>query len=301
MRKLKRALAMLPAIVAALACNLIETGSPTRIAPTPTRVVVAPLPTTFRPTIFPTFPSLASPVPRTPVPPGPTQQPPTGGLIPGCTLRADWRDTYVIQPYDTLSGIAFNYDLNTNELAVGNCLANPSLIFPGQVLRIPGGEGGIATGCSIPWFFSLNPGLTETGSCPFENVISSPASGQDFEGGHAYYYEAAASAYVLPMVYIAYGNGAFQQFTYRDSGPVVLPALTAPAGRVVPEGPIGRIWFENEEVRRDLGWAFAPASSFAGRRQRTLNGNVFFVDHGVRNTVLRVDLGRGTWVVGGSY
>ena len=47
--------------------------------------------------------------------------------------------TYTVQPGDTLSGIAAAYDTTYQHLADINGIANPNLIYPGQVLTISGG------------------------------------------------------------------------------------------------------------------------------------------------------------------
>ena len=47
--------------------------------------------------------------------------------------------TYTVQPGDTLSGIAAAYDTTYQHLAAINGIANPNLIYPGQVLTISGG------------------------------------------------------------------------------------------------------------------------------------------------------------------
>ena len=45
--------------------------------------------------------------------------------------------TYVVRPGDTLSGIALRFNTTVWSLQQANGLANPNLIFPGQVLRVP--------------------------------------------------------------------------------------------------------------------------------------------------------------------
>ncbi len=55
--------------------------------------------------------------------------------------------TYVVQRGDVLSAIARRYGVSTWALAQANGIRNPSLIYVGQVLRIPG-DGGIAP--SVP-------------------------------------------------------------------------------------------------------------------------------------------------------
>jgi lysozyme len=46
--------------------------------------------------------------------------------------------TYNVQSGDTLSGIAAKYGTSWQSLAAANHLANPNLIYPGQVLLVPG-------------------------------------------------------------------------------------------------------------------------------------------------------------------
>ncbi|GAB3873730.1 hypothetical protein GCM10029964_014480 [Kibdelosporangium lantanae] len=47
-------------------------------------------------------------------------------------------DTYTVRIGDTLSGIASKYGTTWQELQRLNGIANPNLIFPGQILRIRG-------------------------------------------------------------------------------------------------------------------------------------------------------------------
>nr|HID14074.1 LysM peptidoglycan-binding domain-containing protein [Anaerolineae bacterium] len=49
--------------------------------------------------------------------------------------------TYTVRRGDTLSGIALRYGVSMWALARANGIRNPSFIYAGQVLRIPGGEG----------------------------------------------------------------------------------------------------------------------------------------------------------------
>jgi lysozyme len=50
------------------------------------------------------------------------------------------QDTYVVSQGDTLGTIAKRFGVSAVELQELNEIANPNQIFPGQVLRIPGGE-----------------------------------------------------------------------------------------------------------------------------------------------------------------
>jgi len=60
------------------------------------------------------------------IPSGPSPQPPSGG-----------ETVYIVQPGDRLFRIALRYNMNYLYLAAYNGIANPNLIYPGQVIRIP--------------------------------------------------------------------------------------------------------------------------------------------------------------------
>lgn len=63
-------------------------------------------------------------------------------IYPGLVLLlphpAEAVTTYTVKTGDTLSGIASRFGITANELAQLNNLANPNLIYPGQVLLLPG-------------------------------------------------------------------------------------------------------------------------------------------------------------------
>ncbi len=69
------------------------------------------------------IPTSGEPPPPTPEPP--PQPPPSGDC------------TYTVQRGDTLSRIAVSYNTTVAQLAALNGLANPNLIFAGQVLKVP--------------------------------------------------------------------------------------------------------------------------------------------------------------------
>lgn len=76
--------------------------------------------------------------------------------------------TYVVQPGDTLSGIAARYGTNYQTLAALNRLTNPNLIYPGQTIRVP--EGG-APGAR---YYTVQPGDTLSGiALRFGTTVSS--------------------------------------------------------------------------------------------------------------------------------
>lgn len=70
-------------------------------------------------------------------PPGPTPTPPPdgdGGV-----------GTYTVAPGDTLSAIARRFNTTVQELVALNNIANANIIHVGQVLQVPGGNGGTPT------------------------------------------------------------------------------------------------------------------------------------------------------------
>lgn len=160
------------------------------------------------------------------------------------------------------------------------------------------GSGDAVTNCPIPWFFRMSPGLPEVGTCPDQPTIASPAAGQDFEGGRAYYY-APAGPFTQPVVYIIYNDGSFEEYIDTYSPAVTLPPAAPPPERYAPVRAIGKVWNDNPNVRSRLGWAYEPERDFAGQRQFSAGDEVLFINHGSRNVVVRVDLESGRWVVGG--
>jgi peptidoglycan endopeptidase LytE len=60
-----------------------------------------------------------------------------GGGLPAVSSRA----SYAVQAGDTLSSIAARFGTNYAALAAANHIANPNIIYPGQVLIVGGGSG----------------------------------------------------------------------------------------------------------------------------------------------------------------
>ncbi|MEP7291617.1 MAG: LysM domain-containing protein [Chloroflexota bacterium] len=56
---------------------------------------------------------------------------------PSCTPSYNWTFTYVVRPGDTLSRIAQAAGVSLQALAQANCIANPNIIYVGQVLHVP--------------------------------------------------------------------------------------------------------------------------------------------------------------------
>ena len=66
--------------------------------------------------------------------------------------------TYTVQPGDTLSGIAAQYGTSWQTIQQLNGIADPNLIYPGQVLKVPGG----APAPSVTTY-TIQPGDTLSG------------------------------------------------------------------------------------------------------------------------------------------
>jgi len=64
-----------------------------------------------------------------------------GATAPAPAQPTPSGQTYTVRRGDTLSGIARRYGASTWALAQANSIRNPSFIYVGQVLRIPGGGG----------------------------------------------------------------------------------------------------------------------------------------------------------------
>lgn len=70
-------------------------------------------------------------------------------------LRAQGSTTYVVQPGDTLYRIALRFGVSVAALQQVNGISNPSLIFVGQVLLIPGVVNTVSV---APVFIKITPG-----------------------------------------------------------------------------------------------------------------------------------------------
>jgi LysM repeat protein len=66
-------------------------------------------------------------------------------VVPTVVSRAQQSSTYVVQPGDNLFRIALRFGVTVEAIQQANGIANPNLIFVGQVLQIPGGTGPVPT------------------------------------------------------------------------------------------------------------------------------------------------------------
>lgn len=131
------------ATLAAQAAQETPTSLPLEF-PTETPTLMPPEEETPSPTpefIVPTVPPAetpTAPVETTPtemVPPQPTMAQPMGEVA---AAPAGAETTYIVQPGDRLFRIALRFGVDYRTLASYNNIFNPDLIYPGQVLRIPG-------------------------------------------------------------------------------------------------------------------------------------------------------------------
>lgn len=77
--------------------------------------------------------------------------------VPSVPSPAPQYITYVIQPGDTLSGIAQKYNTTVNALAKLNGISDPDKIYAGRTIRVP------ENGSSGPVYYTIRPGDTLSG------------------------------------------------------------------------------------------------------------------------------------------
>lgn len=244
----------------------------------------------------------------------PTLAATSGGV---CIPRSDW-GTYTVSTGDTLGDIANRANTTVQMLIDGNCLSDPDSLTVGQVLRVPGSVSANPTSssCANSWFFTFRPGFSDAAVCP-KPVQTGTARGLDFEGGRAYWLDEKIFGPVdgptpVGTIFVVYNDGTW--VTYPDwgnhpYGPVGQMPVP-PAGRYVPDGEIGYLWYFVDEVRDKLGWAYdATTSTYVARlqeppRNTDANNNSFwYLDHG-KGLVLRflsVNMGPNTWQLAGRY
>lgn len=87
----------------------------------------------------PTQPPMLKIVTPTPAPDRPAA-PATPGGPPATAQPTSQTGTYVVQPGDTLDGIATKFNVATKALADANGITDPNSIQVGQVLKIPSGS-----------------------------------------------------------------------------------------------------------------------------------------------------------------
>ena len=210
--------------------------------------------------------------------------------------------THVVQPGERLSQIGAFYGVRWQDIAALNNLADPGLIFAGQVLCLPpgarpptatrtptaaatltaapsatattGNATAIADLCQAspppPWFFTPTPPV-----CPTAAAVTSQAAAQRFEGGQMLWLGVNDLYYVLFE-----GATASTRHMLPLSGPLNFKPGASPDNRV-PETPppgldqpvsgFGLIWrgevVGSEGVRQALGWATESEFAFSAQFQ----------------------------------
>ena len=106
----------------------------------------------------------------------------------GCLIPENWVK-YVIQPGNTMFGLALQFGLTVDELAAANCITHPDNITAGQILYIPPGSP-----VPPPSSTSTVPSAGNYGSFDCGNpswTITQPAAGTVLRGTFAVYGTAA--------------------------------------------------------------------------------------------------------------
>lgn len=80
-----------------------------------------------------------------------------GTAVPPAPSPAPQYVTYVIQPGDTLGGIAQRFGTTVSTLAELNGIKNPDKIYAGKTIRVPENGG---AGSSAPQYYTIRPGDT---------------------------------------------------------------------------------------------------------------------------------------------
>ncbi len=106
-------------------------------SPTSTATASPTVPTAATPTRS-IAPSVAPSVPPAPSAAPVTSSAPSAAPVSSAAPASRPGQKYVVQPGDTLSGIAEQFGVTMQQLIDANSLQNPDLLLPGQELIIPG-------------------------------------------------------------------------------------------------------------------------------------------------------------------
>ncbi len=257
--------------------------------PTPARTLVAGVTATPSVTASATAPQLSDTAAAAATETATAPHTPTTRPVTGCAL------THTVQPGERLFAIATLYGVRWQDIASLNGLADPALIFAGQVLCLPDNARlpstptrtpsptASATATATPsltpsptldaclsppaWFFSPAPG-----GCATAPALTSQAAAQRFESGQMIWLAARDEYFVLYDGATQSNPGAM---TYLP-GPLSLrPGASAdnrvsdtpPPGREQPVSGFGLIWRDEVEgaqnMRAQLGWATQSEFAFS--------------------------------------
>lgn len=104
-----------------------------------------------------------------------------GLLFFSTTFDAAAQTTYTVEPGDNLSIIARQFGVSVSEIAAANNIVNPSLIFVGQVLTIPGGSdsgSGSSSGSTAAPTNTPAPAATQSTSTGSTGASSGSSTGE---------------------------------------------------------------------------------------------------------------------------
>jgi LysM repeat protein len=172
----------------------------------------------------------------------------TGGEDPA--PRQDSDTYYLVQSGDTLIGIAVRFGVNMWDIVVANNIANPSLIYVGQSLVIPGAE---APASSTPTATATaKPTATQQSSTPTPKPATATPTQHTPTPGSSYAFH--------------YVQGSIQRAP--NCGTVYLKGKILGVGGEPVNGKTVRLRFAGNVVYRVSGegqdpgeWSFAPLAS----------------------------------------
>ena len=134
-------------------------------------------------------------------------------VLVGASAFAD--SSYTVQPGNNLSQIASHYDETWQQLEAVNHLPDPNLIFPGQVISIPGpGSAHTLVGTPVPSPHKPVAAAPDSSGVDWDAVAQCESSGDwSINTGNGYYGGLQFSA----STWIAYGGAAYAPYANEAS------------------------------------------------------------------------------------